>query len=328
MPKSCKQYLYLIIVDFDETLAKTFSPSPNGITVQSAYSKAVKSIFGTSGLIIFEQQGGLNNRAPLEVVYDILRDGNKSELTAYAQNFLVKEGEYLDQLIPREKAIPLVWQSWNPHNTITEMLVRCKLSHLMKEIGTELKNGEKWPVPCNGVLEFFKTLDILGQNEKAGINVAILSSGHDEFIQKTFELWDLKCPSILITDDDMRKLMYPIDPMEIVKPSVKLFNLTNLLWFTHIVGPIYNELDLIGFVTENRKRMVYCGDDLVKDGQLSEAAEVPFGWFSSETKNYTLNCPTFTFSDWGNVAKTLLEEKSIEMFEKGRPFSEIIAPLL
>ena len=336
-----KIFQYLFVFDFDETLGRTFSPSPNNINVETAYKMAIKSIFGQRGSMIFNKQGGLQNRSPPELIYNLLKE-DREKLTESAQKYLLKNGEKLNRLVPREKAVPLVWQSWNPHNVITEMLVRCKLSHLMGEIGTELPSGEKWPIPCQGALEFLLALKMLSQNEKAGIKIAILSSGHDEFIQETFkDVWNTDYPQILITDDDMRKLMYPIDPMEIVKPSVKLFNLTQLLWFQNLFGPIYNELDLIGFIAENRKRMIYFGDDPVKDGQLAESAEVPFGWFNSDKTAKTteekaeekeaaknLICPTIKFSDWKMLTDFISSPNTVKLFEKGKPFAEIISPLL
>jgi len=323
-------YQYLVVADFDATLADTFIPSPNNINVIVAYEKAIESIFGREGLAIFKEIGGLQNRAPMELVADLLRNGDEEKMMKRAGNFYESENINLMGLVPQGKGADFNWRIWDPIGTITETLIRCKLRYLIKEIGAILPGGKKWPLPCLGVLEFFEAIKALNQNGKIDIKLAIISSGHDEFIKKTFvEAWGLPCPSILVTDDDMRRLAYPVNPREKVKPSVSLFNLVHLMWFTNQIGPIFDNLQLIKFVVENRKRMIYFGDDPIKDGQLAEAAEVPFGWFSSGevVTRVDLARPVFSFSDWKKVAESLSSPVTIELFSGGRPFSEIILPL-
>ncbi len=321
---------YLVVLDFDGNLAQTFDPSPNGIDVGTAYQRAVESIFGKMGLKIYQEIGGLQNRAPMELVVAILEAGDEENLTRIASKYYYDHHNQLNGLVSSEKAPAITWQTWDPVGAMTEILVRCKLFHLISEIGTNLPDGNKWPLPCPGALDFFKVIQNLQQGQGIDIKAAIISSGHDAFIRKTFEkAWKLPCPPILVTDDDMRGIKYRIAPKETVKPSVTLFSLVHWMWFISQFGPMFDNLQLIGFATKNRKRMMYFGDDPVKDGRLAEAAEVPFGWFvpKDTDEEPNINCQVVKFSDWRIIAEHLSKTQTVELLKNGRPFSEIIAPL-
>lgn len=188
---------YLMILDFDETIAKTFSPSPHKIGVDEAYRFAIEELFGMSGLMAYEKIRGLQNRAPSELVDALLQVLDTGQTPA----------------------------------KITEMIVEKKLSFLIKEVGTRFPDGRVWPEPCPGILDFFKSISEVNKKKVIRIDLAILSSGHTKFIKKTFNVWRQKCPEILVTDDDAKLLPnYP------TKPAKVLFNLILEKWDQNCSG--------------------------------------------------------------------------------------------
>ena len=243
---------HLAAFDFDKTIARTFEPSPKGIGVNEAYELALQKLFGPKGLM--QSVGGLRNRAPTELVQDIL-DVHPSLL---ARGMLTYEREYerLKSLMPRGKGIPLVpLRVGDVVELIGEVLVRLKLEILLNEIGST------WPRPYEGVLEF---MDDLHQRDKA---TAIISSGHDPFIRRCFDVWGAACPRILLTDDDLRPRPDPI--VKKTKPSRVLIDYVIMMAF-------------MSGRTITSKDIVYFGDDIDKDGGLAANADVPFGHFCPE----------------------------------------------
>ena len=65
--------------DFDGTIARTFDPSPRGVTVASAYDTAVDQIFGVQSLAEYHASGGLRNRAPVEIVRQLAPDATTTQ---------------------------------------------------------------------------------------------------------------------------------------------------------------------------------------------------------------------------------------------------------
>lgn len=316
---------YLVITDFDGTIADTFSPSPKGVDVNQAYRHATELVLGANGLRAYEEIGGLKNMAPGELVKAILQHGPKKEMIEHAGSFFHKEQGLLDGLVPEGKGTPLTWQDdsfWDPTGVIAEMLVRSKMVLYLPEI------GPAWPRPCKGFLVFYDVLCKL--KNLVDIQLAILSSGHEIFIKKTFEAWGMPAPLILLTDDHMRSREYPPEPMARVKPSVALFNLVHLMWSYETNGPMADNLQLINFIMESRKRMMYFGDDCDKDGQLAAAAGVPFGWFNPKSLHALGRLHDqehFIFTDWQDLALHFTLEKTLEKLREGKPLSDILSPL-
>ncbi|MEK9151315.1 MAG: HAD family hydrolase [Patescibacteria group bacterium] len=185
-----------IVVDFDGTVADTFQPSPNNIGVNEAYAQAVAEVFGEDGTQAYEDIGGLQNRAPGELVRVLI------EQCPTLTKRLVEEAP--------EKIFVVA----------TDALVQAKLHVLTREIGTT------WPLPCIGFQKFCEALFAL---RRKGVNIrfAILSSGHTPFIRTTFEVWGRQwpvfTPEVVVSDDELRPL--PIDPDRKVKPHPFLFEM-------------------------------------------------------------------------------------------------------
>lgn len=320
---------YLLVYDFDGTVANTFEPNPKGMGVNEAYAKAITEIFGDKGFGIYEKAGGLKNQAPEEIVSLILDDDSK--LIDLAEECFDKKSKTLARLVPPGKGAPLEWASNDQERTrrtIAEMLVLLKLSYLMDEIGSKFEDGRVWPRPCKGFIELLRMIDVL-VDEGIDIQGAIISSGHESFIKKTFACWHEVCPQILLTDDDMRGAKYPAEFQKRVKPSPFLFDIIQAKWISN--GVLFSDYARhIELFRESRQRMMYFGDDLRKDGKLAEYSGVPFGLFRSD--NPTCTFPfhvyennSFVFGDWEEIAYIFESQKAILMLRDGRPMTQIIS---
>ena len=319
---------YLIVFDFDGTVADTFEPNPKGVGVDEAYRLAVWDIFGQAGIEMYDKAGGLQNRAPEEIVSLILAE-NK-QIIEQAEKCFDARNKTLRRLVPEGKGAPLEWISGDKNRlqkTIAEMLVLIKLSHLMDEIGTKFSDGTAWPKPCAGFLDFIRTIKDL-RLESFDIQSAIISSGHDEFIKKTFAVWGLEPPRIMVTDDDMRGRSYPIEFQKRVKPSPYLFDIIQSQWIAD--GILFSEYARhIELILESRKRMMYFGDDLNKDGGLAGSAGVPFGLFDpSQGACYKNGDSSFVFGDWKELAEFISRDEIKEIFSKGGSMAMVIDRIL
>lgn len=173
-----------MIFDFDGTMAGTFNPSPNKIGVNEAYAQAIFMLWGKDGGKILEKVGGLQNRAPIELI-EALKDQGLSISTTL------------------EDAV--------------ESLVQAKMRILTAEI------GDKWPLPCQGFPEFCQvmasrqvewTFSILSSGHTNFIQTTL------ETWRKKWP-WIPK-PHVIVSDDDVRHLLLPIELK--VKPSSWLFD--------------------------------------------------------------------------------------------------------
>jgi phosphoglycolate phosphatase-like HAD superfamily hydrolase len=244
---------YLFAFDFDGTLADTFTPSPNKIGVNEAHQLAIELIFGHEGLDIYNQIGGLQNRAPSELVCDLLA----------VEERLFLKAEKLANQTRNDR-----WDDNNPKNSIAEMIVEAKLSFLLEEV------SEKWPLPFDGTLETLEAISGLS------IPFAVLSSGHERFIVKTFGVWGIPQPKFLVTEDDVRWRKFPADICKRVKPSVFPFSILHHRWIKEIAANGH----FLSAARDSRQRVIYFGDDPLKDGGLAKNVGVPFGWFNSNSK--------------------------------------------
>src|SRR4030042_157189 len=214
-----KKDRYLVAIDYDRTLFNTGARSPRGISLKEGYEYAIEKIFGQGGLDCYRSQGGLCNRAPSEVISSLLAQGK------YFADVARQRHVWLDS----QRRMPSEQNSVS--EGVTELLVSFKLQLFLDEI------SENWPEPYSGVADFFQTVTRLREEGGLSVRAGILSSGHTTFIEKTFSLWNIPCPEIMVTDDDLRPLKFPERPEERVKPTPFPFHfLVRERWLNQLNG--------------------------------------------------------------------------------------------
>lgn len=269
-----------LLFDFDGTCFKTFNKSPRGLDVHIATEQAVQNIFGPRGTEIYHAIGGLQNRAPSELIIAMYSHGLK------------------------------------PLDNAVENFVQEKLHILTGEIGTTFDDGRIWPEPCNGFSTFWETAKEL-QKQGVPLDTGIISSGHAEFILKTFQETRLLPPDILVTEDDIRHRKFPQEMERRVKPGQ---------WpIARAHYHILKNQDLLydlPLAKKTRDHIIFFGDSVKSDGGLAERADIVFGLFNPDTKFSTLvPHKSFAFNDWEDIGSILKNNQ--DYIKEGRPIHDI-----
>lgn len=307
---------YLLTFDFDKTIANTFEPSPNGVGVLKAYDMSITSIFGNEGFDIYKNKlNGLENRAPSELVDLLIKSGNEKKLLEQASDFFNTHSLRLLSLLPEEDKNDnnLNWDEMSEKllDTLTWMLAAEKCSFLSSEIGKELPNHQIWPRPCVGFPDFYKSIDEINSRGDIKIDKAIISSGHTEFIKKTFKTYNLKLPNYIITDDELRQVR-DVPIKEKTKPGTYPFEVIHKKWMAD------NNLSDV----EDRTKIIYFGDDPKKDGAMADNCRVSFGCFDKESKYPFIKIDNgFSFNNW-QVPEKLLHGNT-SLLVRGEPIAKI-----
>lgn len=316
------QKRYLFASDFDGTLFETFTPSPNGIDVREAYRRAILDILGPVGERLFETSD--INSAPYELVMDLFRwhrqepnwlystednhqfrEKTYDSLTDKAYEFYQKQGQKIRVFIPEGKDNQLVWDPSNPLRIITQMVVARKLQYLFDEIGRKDAEGRMWPQPCEGTIDFLKTMESL-RRQGMPIDTAIISSGHEAFIRKTLEVWGIEPPQVLVTDDDIRPRQFPEEDQRRFKPGQLPLAIAHREWLRQQNILRDQGVDFMTEAIDSKKRMVYVGDSIEKDGLMA---------YRGKIQGYL-----YPFTPLAAITNEITTKK--ELFD-GRPIAEI-----
>ena len=184
----------LLAKDFDGTVAQTFEKSPNGIGVSENYVLAIESLFGVKAIDQYLENGGLRNRAPIEVVQELAPDAT---------------GDELDQLLG--------------------LFIDTKLSISMEQIGTRFPDGNVWPRPTAGYLGLRERVE---EARSAGLLIddLVLSSGHEPFIRKTYKAWSVGLPTHIVDEEAIRQQAVGLPIEQLVKPSPVLMDVAHNTW--------------------------------------------------------------------------------------------------
>lgn len=233
-PENLFKSAQLFASDFDGTIALTFESSPRNINVNEAYIIAVESLFGLKALERYINDGGHRNRAPVEIVQFLMEVDNGKDL-----------------------------------EEPTELLIQAKLNILIGEIGPQ-SDGTIWPQLVPGFLNTWQAIH-QARDEGRVLDTAVISAGHTPFIEKTFGVWGIPSPDILVTDDTLRKLKPSRPLQEIVKPSPYLMDIVLKQWCQ-----IYKLGDLATPTMGLASRVLYTGDDLARDGGLAANSGADF----------------------------------------------------
>ncbi len=321
MSTNIKPPNYLIAFDFDKTIAETFKTAPGVMDVNQAFSIAIKDIFGTNGLEIYNSQGGLRNRATSELMHDMLM-ADRQRLIHAGIDYLRLNKSDLQSVVPEGKGASLDWETQHPESVMGEILVRRKLQHLLPQI-SRTNDGKIWPEPTKGFTNMWESLQGL-KRQGIGIDLAVVSSGHDLFIQKVFSLWKLSQADILVTEDDIRGMDLPKRMDLRVKPGTLPLSLAYKSWRRRndlTDGSSYVDAPFI-----HADRIIYFGDDPVKDGGLARSQGIIFGNFDHDKVGTSAlrREGDFQFSDWQVVSDNL--NTNIQLMMEGKSLRQVFSP--
>lgn len=222
--------------DFDGTIAYTSMPPKGGYNVESATTIAVGELFGPAAIERFKQRGGLQNRAPVEVVQQFAPDAARDETQA-----------------------------------LTDKFVAAKLEILTSQISST------WPYPVPGFVEFTTALRMA--QEHRDINDIIISSGHEDFIRKTYEKsFGIEPPKLILAQEAIQRIAQDNDETMPVKPSPQLMLYAYNAWRNQ-----YNLDPQASIELHDSTRMRYVGDDSTKDGVMAKRSNVAFHLISSNS---------------------------------------------
>ncbi|QQG44463.1 MAG: hypothetical protein HYW86_00920 [Candidatus Roizmanbacteria bacterium] len=290
---------YLLACDFDGTLFETYNPSPNNISIKKSYELALDAIFGSGIGQRYLRLFGLYSKAPTEIVKELLEWAKYNEnWINKARDFFDREGPNIKDLIPEMQNNQLTWDETSPEKTISQILVGQKLRHLLEEIGKSGEDGQIWPQPCEDALIFLRTVDEL-KKEGVPIDMEIISSGHESFIRRTFDTYQLTQPDILVTEDDVRSRKYPTEMKRRVKPGQFPLALAHFKWLDE-QGLIDYSVDGISVINEaasSKKRIIYFGDSIEKDFLMA--------------KRGNIDSRLYPFTPWKVISETLVTKKHL-----------------
>ena len=139
-----------------------------------------------------------------------------------------------------------------------------KLDKLMSEIGTE------WPEPTRGFIAFAQALQAR-QKDAPPINSIIISSGHAPFIERTFDVWGIAQPDDVLAQEKLADLAERDDIALPTKPNGIIMLYAYNAWRALHRLPKAQTID-----SKDTPRMIYAGDDPVKDGELAVQNGISF----------------------------------------------------
>lgn len=265
------QNVRVVGADFDMTIADTFSAPGDGPGVPQAYQQAVEDIFGADA---WKAIGPFKNQAPIEFGRQLIETLGAEFISRRAQLYHSRHESVLDGVMPLECGVAIDWEAENELPSVVEVLVRRKLQLLLPNIGQELGEGRRWPLLMPG---FDKAWEQLSKDED--IVTAVVSSGHDVFIQQVFDLHRLPHPKVIISDDHLRRR-----GLSIYKPDMGLWE--------EVLRQV-RELSL------QPTSSIYVGDSRQHDGGLARHALIQFLHFVAEDSPWYGH--EGTFSDWSKI---------------------------
>lgn len=296
---------YLIASDFDGTLFDTSKPSPSGMTVERAYVRSLDDLFGEGTGEHFFSFNGFHGESSSQIIQRVLEINDK-QVVDNAKKIHREQNGNFPKIIPESQGGQVPWNAEEPQVTLTSMLVIRKLGYLLQEIGTLDQDGNPWPLPCEGVLGFFRSLRSL-REENVPIDFAIISSGHEAFIKKALKVWRIPQPDILVTEDNLRLRKFPQDAEIKFKPGVFSIALAHFQWLKSQGISASRETG-----SDTRKRIIHIGDNPTKDLVMADRAGIR---------------PNLLFPDtsWTSITEALTTNRGL--FD-GRPFTEVLRPQL
>lgn len=270
----------LVILDYDLTCFNTFDAPKGGYEVHEAYEEAVTRVLGKDAHQDFSLQGGLSNRAPLDVIEGLIKEEPRFVIAAldHATEYFTQPEDITDiglGLIARFARRGRLELDELALRAITEMLVIRKKELLIPQISKD------WPRPMPGFVETWGKLNEgMVNGDWPHLETAFASSGHTDFIAKSMEVNDLEHPGIYVTDDEIRRQVLPK-----TKPDPQILQLIRNAWLNAYLVPIEQRGDW-PFQAGIRVRETYVGDDALKDGEMARRDGIGFLHFNRDAPNW------------------------------------------
>ncbi len=130
--------------------------------------------------------------------------------------------------------------------------------------------GSEWPEPTKGFIAFAKALED-SKKEGSPISSIIISSGHDPFIQRTYDVWGVEKPDVILAQEQISTLAEKQGIATPVKPDPIL-----MLWAYNAWRSLHALPEAKRLSSEDIPRIIYAGDDSEKDGKLARSQGVLF----------------------------------------------------
>lgn len=252
-----------------------------------------------------DSPNGLNVKVACEkAIYDLFKERGREVYNGQLGGLQNREPGELMSLMLTALGINVV-----TIREATELFVRRKLDYLVPEISRD------WPRPYPGVVDFFKDV----QEGKYPLEVAVVSSGHEKFIQRAFEVNGIDAPTNMATSDDIRSRTQPNRPL--YKPNPYQLAVVHRRWMGRENGFMsskYVDLD------HGKGRLAYVGDDIVKDGGLAEISLIPFIHMNPDGKDSATDASRgqVEIKDFNELRGML--DRSLHKMVDGKDFSEIL----
>ena len=302
----------ILALDLDNTVADTFAPNSKGVGVEEACAGAVYRIFGDEGQIAFRAIGGLQNRAPGEFIRELVSRMHLDTSFRNCLDYVERRYSSLEKLVPKEFDLPLQYhQGSDRHDFMTEVFVRVKLEILFAEFGSNLPGGKRWPAPMDGLAELFEAVGEVNRrvtgNQRTPIKFGILSSGHTLFVKRCFKLWRIPKPAFIFTDDNTRGWSH-LTAAERSKPNGLLLSAFIEGWSSMESGRKSGSHFDLSKLAGYKRRMLYFGDDPVKDRNLATKNGVPFFLYDPWKRVEVAPSGTAIVRSWHELAGQIRSE--------------------
>ena len=200
----------------------------------------------------------------------------------------------------------------------TDWFVQAKLSRIIPDISPE------WPELYPGVRDFLQT----ATNDGYWVDVGILSSGHNEFIERSLEVNGIDASSmIMVTSDLLRQREMPLRPRH--KPHSYQFAEAHRQWLKRR-GVLPLSVDAEGGASftgrsYDKSNILYVGDDPVKDGGLAQESRVPFVFVPFTKPGFTPDASRgqMQVADFGDLGD-IIGYQNGDRLAKGASFAQVL----
>ena len=164
-------------------------------------------------------------------------------------------------------------------------------------------------------------MDVAGRAE-GPFELGVLSSGHDGFISKVFEVNGFRPPDILVTNDFLSQRRFPT--RQRYKPRSYQMAVAHRQWLSgQNVDEDQKPEPYLGR-NYGKPRIVYIGDDPNKDGGLGIEARIPFIFVPFTAPNFVPDPEKGQLGvrDFSDIAQILRESE--DNLTNGSTFSEVL----